>query len=81
MEYGADRETKGLAKTLMNDREQTEKLTGEALAVIFGAVKITRCKECLYFDGLACNAGPCRGAFVRNDFYCGYGKPKKGGDV
>ena len=88
MEYGADRETKDFAKTLMNDREQTVKLTGEALAVIFGAVKITRCKDCKYSRPdddnepkyYICLGGPCRYNHVVESFFCQYGKPKEGGD-
>lgn len=71
----------GLCRVIMED-DFKKAIKNMPQGVIVDAVPVVRCKGCCHsFDdpgGLTCGYGPCVDFIVPGDFYCKYGKRKRG---
>ena len=86
MDYGADKETKDFARECMIKGE-IPGLTGEAIAIIFGAIPITRCNDCKLYDKFnegegdaGCGWCDRHDICVHDYFFCADGKPEEGSE-
>ena len=53
----------------------------EVLAIMLGAVRLVRCKDCKFsyedLTGRFCSYGPCVDCCVRDDFFCADGERRE----